>query len=188
MPSIASAEFDRRATDGDPFCQNLQPEGSRTQVNPLRVEYVQKRPNSRLIKNSFGCKVVGGAPRNAIIFRASDATAPCVTRNVELLELLAPQFEEQLRQFKDEDSFVELVRGALQDRLTGQRPSVDLISQSLHMSPRTLQRRLQESGSSFQPVLDEARHQMARYYLDGESLLLVHCFSRRGALSGLVLT
>ena len=73
---------------------------------------------------------------------------------------------------KDEDTFIELVHRAIQDRLTGQRPSIDVISQALHVSPRTLQRRLQESGSSFQRVLDEARHQMARYYLSNSVLEL----------------
>lgn len=146
--------------------------GTGTQLNPLRVEYVQKRPNAGLLERSFGCKVVGGASRNAIFFRASDATAPFVTRNAELLDLLAPQFEEQLRQLKEEDSFVELVRGTIQDRLTGQRPSIDVIAQALHMSSRTLQRRLQEFGSSFQRVLDEARHLMARYYLSNSVLEL----------------
>ena len=146
--------------------------GTGTQLNPLRVEYVQRRPNLRALERSFGCKVVDGAARNAIVFRASDATAQFATRNAELLELLAPQFEEQLRQYKEEDSFIELVRRAIQDRLTGQRPSIDLISQALHMSPRTLQRRLQESGSSFQRVLDEARHLMARYYLSNSILEL----------------
>lgn len=148
--------------------------GTGTQLNPLRVEYVQQRQNLRVLERSFGCKAVCGAPRNAIIFRASDATTPFVTRNVELLELLAPQFEEQLRQYteKEEDSFIELVRRAIQDRLTGQRPSMDVISEALHMSSRTLQRRLQESGSSFQRVLDEARHQMARYYLSNSVLEL----------------
>jgi AraC-like DNA-binding protein len=125
-----------------------------------------------VLERTFCCKVVSGASRNTIIFRASDATAPFVTRNVELLELLAPQFEEQLQQHKEEDIFVELVRRAIQDRLTGQRPSMDVISEALHMSSRTLQRRLQESGSSFQRVLDEARHQMARYYLSNSVLEL----------------
>ncbi len=148
--------------------------GTGTQLDPLRVEYVQERSNLRFLERSFGCKVVCGASRNAIIFRASDATAPFVTRNVELFELLAPQFEEQLRQHteKEEDSFIELVRHAIQDRLTGQRPSIDFISEALHLSPRTLQRRLQESGSSFQRILDEARHQMARYYLSNSILEL----------------
>ena len=90
----------------------------------------------------------------------------------ELLDLLAPQFEEQMRQYKEEDGFIELVRRTIQDKLTGHRPSINAVSQTLHMGPRTLQRRLQESGSSFQRVLDEARHQMARYYLSNSSLEL----------------
>ena len=146
--------------------------GTGTQLNPLRVEYVQQRSNLRTLERSFGCKVDCGAARNTIIFRASDATAPFVTCNVELLELLAPQFEEQLREHKEEDSFVALVRRAIQDRLTGHRPSMNVISEALHMSPRTLQRRLQETGSSFQRVLDEARHSMARYYLSNSVLEL----------------
>jgi AraC-like DNA-binding protein len=146
--------------------------GTGTQLSPLRVEYVPQPANLRAIERHLGCEVISGASRNAIIFRASDATAPFVTRNAELLDLLAPQFEEQLRQYKDEDSFMELVHRTIQDRLTGQRPSIDVISQALHMSPRTLQRRLQESGSSFQRVLDEARHQMARYYLSNSVLEL----------------
>jgi AraC-like DNA-binding protein len=146
--------------------------GTGMRLNPLRVEYVQQRANLRAIERNLDCRAIAGASRNAIIFRASDATAPFVTRNAELLDLLAPQFEEQLRQYKDEDSFIELVHRAVQDRLTGQRPSIDAISQALHVSPRTLQRRLQKSGSSFQRVLDDARHLMARYYLSNSVLEL----------------
>jgi AraC-like DNA-binding protein len=105
-------------------------------LTPLRVEYLQPRTNLRVIERHFGCEVIAGASHDAIIFRAADATAPFVTRNAELLDLLAPQFEEQLRQFKAEDTFVELVRRAIQDRL------------------------------------NEARHQMARYYLSNSVLEL----------------
>jgi AraC-like DNA-binding protein len=186
LPQLDGAEFSIAfrwllAVDAEPqvltdYCfawmLTIARHGTGTQLNPVRVEYVQQRANLRPIERHFGCKVIGGASHNAIIFRSSDATAPFVTRNAELLDLLAPQFEEQLRQYKAEDSFIELVRRAIQDRLTGQRPSIDAISQVLHMSPRTLQRRLQESGSSFQRVLDEARHQMARYYLSNSALEL----------------
>ncbi len=141
-------------------------------MTPLRVEYLQPRTNLRAIERNFGCDVICGASRNAIVFRMTDATAPLVTHNAELLDLLAPQFEEQLRQFKAEDTFVELVRRAIQDRLTGHRPSIDAIAQALHMSSRTIQRRLQDAGYSFQRVLDEARHQMARYYLSNSVLEL----------------
>src|ERR1700744_5370688 len=154
------------------WMSSLARHGTGTPLNPLRAEYVQQRPNVRQIERSLGCNIIVGAPRNVIVFRASDATSPFVTRNAELLDLLAPQFEEQLRQYKEEDSFLELVRRTILDKLTGHRPSIDAISRALHMSPRTLQRRLQDSGSSFQRVLDEARHQMARYYLSNSALEL----------------
>jgi AraC-like DNA-binding protein len=47
-----------------------------------------------------------------------------------------------------------------------------MIAQALHLSSRTIQRRLQDAGYSFQRVLDEARHQMARYYLSNSVLEL----------------
>jgi AraC-like DNA-binding protein len=144
--------------------------GSGTRISPVRVELVQPRPHQRALERYFGCPVVCGKPRNVMVFRASDATYPFVTRNAELLDMLAPQLEQELKQHNAKDSFIDLARGAIQQRLTGHRPNVEDVARDLHMSPRTLQRRLQEVGSSFQRVLDEARHQMARYYL-GNSVL-----------------
>ena len=146
--------------------------GTGTQLKPIRVEYVHTRSHQRALSRHFSCEIVEGAAHNAIVFRAEDALIPFVTRNTELLDMLAPQFEEQLRQSKEEDSFVELVRRTIQDKLTGRRPSVEAISQALHVSPRTLQRKLQDSGSTYQRVLDEARHLMARYYLGNSALEL----------------
>jgi AraC-like DNA-binding protein len=146
--------------------------GSGKKLVPLRVEFMQHRSNRKTLERFFGCEITLGSSRNAIVFRADDAQTPFATRNLELLDLLAPQFEQQLREFKAEDSFMELVRRAIQDRLTGRRPSIEEIADALHLGPRTLQRRLKESGSSFQRVLDEARHLMARHYLSNSVLEL----------------
>ncbi len=107
-----------------------------------------------------------------MVFRATDAELPFITRNSELLEMLAPQFERELKQrYSDEESsFIELVRGAIQQRLSGKRPSIEEIANDLHMSSRTLQRWLQDLGWSFQRVLDDARRQLARYYLSNSVL------------------
>ena len=145
-------------------------QGSGTPISPLRLELVQPRAHLKALERHFGCPVVCGAARNAVIFRAEDAACPFLTRNAELLDMLAPQFERELSRHSGQDSFLDLVHGAIQQRLTGSRPNVEEIARDLHLSPRTLQRRLQEAGSSFQRVLDEARHQMARYYL-GNSVL-----------------
>lgn len=147
--------------------------GSGTRISPLRMELVQPRSHLKALERYFGCPVVCGQSRNVMVFRASDAALPFVTRNAELLDMLAPQLEQDLKQHTSgEDGFLELVRGTIQQRLTGHRPTTEDVARELHMSSRTLQRRLQESGSSFQRVLDEARHQMARYYLRNSVLEL----------------
>ena len=146
--------------------------GAGTRPSPLRVEFVQARPHVRAIERHFGCPVVCGGPRNGIVFRAADAQSPFVTRNAELLGMLAPQFEEELKQENGDENFVERVRIAIQQKLTGWRPTIEDIADALHVSSRTLQRRLQDQGSSSQRVLEEARHQLARHYLNNSVLEL----------------
>jgi AraC-like DNA-binding protein len=146
--------------------------GTGTRLSPLRVEFVQPRAHGKTIERHFGCPTVFGTPRNAIVFRASDAQRPFVTRNAELLAMLAPQFEEELKQENGNENFVERVRNAVQQKLTGRRPTIEDVADALHISSRTLQRRLQDEGSSFQRVLDEARHQLARHYLNNSYLEL----------------
>ena len=146
--------------------------GTGTRLSPVRAEFVQSRPHVKTIERHFGCRVVSGAPRNAIVFRAADAQRPFVTRNAELLAMLAPQFEEELKQESGDENFVERVRIAIQQKLTGRRPTIEAIADALHISSRTLQRRLQDEGSSFQRVLEEARHHLARHYLNNSVLEL----------------
>ena len=146
--------------------------GTGTRLSPLRVEFVQTRPHIKTMERHFGCQVLCGAPRNAVVFRAADAQRPFVTRNAELLAMLAPQFEEELKQENSYENFVERVRMAIQQKLTGQRPTIEDIADVLHVSSRTLQRRLQDDGSSFQHVLEEARHHLARHYLNNSVLEL----------------
>jgi AraC-like DNA-binding protein len=146
--------------------------GTGTRISPVRVEFVQPRAHVKTIERHFGCPVVCGTPRNAIIFRATDANRPFVTRNAELLGILAPQFDEELKEENGDDNFIERVRIAIQQRLTGRRPTIEDIADALHISSRTLQRRLQDDGSSFQRVLEEARHQLARHYLNNSVLEL----------------
>ena len=86
--------------------------------------------------------------------------------------MLAPQFEAELKEQSSDEDFADRVRGAIQQKLTGRRPTIDAIANALHVSSRTLQRRLQETGSSFQRVLEEARRRLARHYLNNSILEL----------------
>ena len=152
------------------WLQSIARHGTGTKIAPLRIELAAPRSHARLIERHFECPVHTGATRNAIVYRAADAQAPFTTRNSELLDMLAPQLEEQLKRATKPDSITDRVRTAIQDRLTGHRPTIDDVSRDLHVSARTLQRQLRDAGATYQQLLDEARHRMARYYL-GNSVL-----------------
>jgi AraC-like DNA-binding protein len=146
--------------------------GTGIRLTPLRVEFVQVSPHLKLMERHFGCPIICGATHNAIVFRIEDAQRPFVTRNAELLGMLAPQFENELKQVQGEEQFADQVRSTIQQKLTGRRPTIEDVADALHISTRTLQRRLQEHGSSFQRVLEEARHHLARHYLNNSVLEL----------------
>ena len=147
-------------------------QGSGTLIKPLRVELMQPRKHVKALARHFGCPVLCGASRNAIIFRAGDRDCPFVTKNDELLDALEPQLENELRQMTGTQSLLDLVRGVIRQQMAGRRPTTHSIAQDLRMSSRTLQRRLQKAGTSFQQVLDDTRRQMARHYLEHSVLEL----------------
>jgi AraC-like DNA-binding protein len=146
--------------------------GTGTRMSPLRLELVRPRSYAKTLERHFGCPVIFGTARNALVFRAFDADRPFVTQNAELLAMLAPQLDEELKQHKGQESFPERVRATIQKKLTGRRPKMHDIARELHISPRTLQRRLQDANYSFQQILEEARHQLARHYLTSSLLEL----------------
>ncbi len=146
--------------------------GTGTRISPLRVELVRPRAYAKTLERHFGCPIAFGAARNAIVFRSSDVDLPFVTRNAELLSMLAPQLDEELKHHKGQETFPERVRAIIQRKLAGQRPRMQDIARELHISSRTLQRHLQDEGYSFQQVLEQARHQLARHYLNNSLLEL----------------
>lgn len=60
----------------------------------------------------------------------------------------------------------DYIRRLLRSFLPSGRVTVEYIADFMQMSPRSLQRRLAEVGSSFQDLLDETRQSMAEHYLN----------------------
>jgi len=146
--------------------------GTGREINPLRVEFRRPESHRRLYEKHFGCPVKFGARRNKLIFRAEDVTQPFVTYNPELLELVAPQLEAELKQQLTGVSLKEQAKGTLKRLLVGEKPRLEDVAAELRISARTLQRRLLEEGMTFHNLVEEARREMARHYLRQPSLEL----------------
>jgi AraC-like DNA-binding protein len=90
---------------------------------------------------------------------------PFMTRNADLLAMLGPQLDQELRARQEGETLHHRVRATVKGLLAGRRPTLQDVARETGMSVRTLQRRLGESGVTFQEILQEARREMARHYL-----------------------
>ena len=141
-------------------------------INPKRLEFRRAEANRRLYENHFKCPVEFGAPHNMLLFRSEDLEQPFLTHNPDLLELVAPQLEAELRQQATHESLNEQVKRILKKLLAGQRPRLEDVALELRLSARTLQRRLLAERLTFQTLVEEARRELAQHYLLQPSLEL----------------
>ena len=141
-------------------------------LNPQRVELERTSANREIYETHFHCPVKFKASRNALVFSKADMDLPFVTFNADLLAIVAPQLEAELREQLAQKTFCEQAKGILKRLLAGHRPGIQDLARELHMSSRTLQRRLTEQRITFQRLLEEARRELARHYLLHSSLEL----------------
>lgn len=76
------------------------------------------------------------------------------------------------RQLPTGENIVDSIRRVLADDLCDGEPSLDRISTRLHMSARTLHRRLVEQGTTFRHVLADVRRELAERYLRERQLAI----------------
>jgi AraC-like DNA-binding protein len=116
----------------------------------------------------FGASVTFGSACNSASFDAGLLAWPVPNADVGMYPLLQ-QHAEQLLQEKlraeSDGGIAALVRASISRNLAQDRVRLPLIAQELNITQRTLQRKLQEAGLSFQQVLDQTRHDLAIDYL-----------------------
>jgi AraC-like DNA-binding protein len=141
-------------------------------IHPKRVDFRRADAHKSVYQAYFQCPVRLNADQNVLVFEKRDMDSPFLTFNAELLAMVAPQLEAELSQQLSEKDLRERVKGVLKRLIAGHRPGIRDVARELHMSTRTLQRRLTEEGATFQQVMEEARRELARHYLLHSSLEL----------------
>jgi AraC-like DNA-binding protein len=144
---------------------SLAQKGTASAMVPLRLELARRSSDRELLRHHFGCPVRFDAPLDRMVFDEAALARPFVTHNADLLAVMVPGLEVALRASLGAGSLADEVRAALNRRICGERPSVDKVAAELRVSPRTLQRRLEELDTSYQRLLDEVRHASARRLL-----------------------
>jgi AraC-like DNA-binding protein len=89
---------------------------------------------------------------------------PCLTADPHGYASAVRECEKTLTQLLGEGNVLQQVRARLQGRSDG-LPTCEVMAAELHMSSRTLLRRLKQHGTSYQALLDEVRKEQAQWYL-----------------------
>ena len=103
------------------------------------------------------------APHNALVF-STDWLARPVQQADPLLRHHMLQHIDDMRRYSNQD-FCDKAYQALLLLLGNQRCTLDELARHFSMHPRTLNRRLKDSGTSFRELHAEARHHTARQLL-----------------------
>ncbi|SHG58289.1 AraC family transcriptional regulator [Massilia sp. CF038] len=122
----------------------------------------------------FGAMPEFGASVNAAHFPAQLLAWPVPNADASLYPVLQQHAETLLKERnRSEQGIAAQVHAAIIRNLAHDRVRLSSIAEQLNLSPRTLQRKLNEAGASFQQVLDQARFALATDYLRQDSLSLV---------------
>lgn len=114
----------------------------------------------------FGITPRFGAAHDELIFerrllgrRKSDAEP-------SLGAILDRHLHDLVRQLPPKGAFLDRLRALVIDMLKDGEPSLSPLAQRLHMSPRSLQRRLQQEGTSLKELTASLRAELATRHLD----------------------
>lgn len=114
----------------------------------------------------FGGPIEWGAPRNELSITAELARLPLPKADPALAAFFDRHVQRLLDRAPDEvDSVAPRVRAFLLGEVQRGAPTLQTAAAHLAMSPRTLKRRLQEEGTTFQDILDDIRCDLAKRYL-----------------------
>jgi AraC-like DNA-binding protein len=114
-----------------------------------------------------------GAPFLGIVFEQSHVTAPMTVGDPVVHTMLCARADSLLSELRHSESLTRIVRSLIAESLRdGDVPSVEQVARRLHMSHRTVSRRLEREGTNFATELDDKRRELALTLVQQASLPL----------------
>lgn len=145
------------------FLVSLARRATRVDIRPRLVSFVNL-PEKRPYEAFFGVQILRDQS-NRVVFSAEDAFRPFLSAIPALFSVFEPELRRRLDELPSNSSVVARLRAALVETLPSGRTAIGDIAPRLGMSPRSLQRKLGEDGTSFQDELRDLRRRLAIGFL-----------------------
>ena len=164
--AVPELEFlpDSLATAEVAYQKALIEHSTRQSITPVRVVLPEDLARNERIESFFGTRPIFGR-EVSISFSLEDARQPFLTEDSSMWEFFEPELQRRLSAVEVTCSMAELTRTALLEVLPAGDAAIGTVANRLALSPRTLQRRLDQEGSSFKEILNSVRCELAEHYL-----------------------
>ena len=140
-------------------------QASHEDFHPMRVEMTRPRPPcAKQLAKFFGCQISYGVAANVIAFRLSQARELLPRQNPALARASDKVADSYIADMVHDD-VLSRARVGLIGLLASGEPSRGALAKHLHISERTLARRLRDSDTTFRDLLDESRRDLALGYI-----------------------
>lgn len=138
--------------------------GTREWVRPVEVTTPVLPEALGAYEAFLGARVQQGA-QHRVVFTQADATRPFLTSNESLWATFEPELRQRLADLEAAVTTTQRVRAALLEGLPSGLVTMGAIARKLALSTRTLQRRVEAEGTSYQQILHATRTALAQHYL-----------------------
>jgi len=118
----------------------------------------------------FGAPLRFNHERSELVWPRHVLDLPMLAADSMLQPIVEGQVRAALRNLPSGESAIDAVRGVLAQELCDGEPTLEHVATRLHMSVRTLHRRLEDEGASFRRVLADARRELAERHLSDSRL------------------
>ncbi len=138
---------------------------------PAKVTLVKDEVAGESYRNFFGAPVEFNATENAIYLDQKTLMQPLMTANRQLAISSERLSADYLARLNTED-LVNRVYNKLLEYISKRSYSEDIIAEELNMSLRSMQRKLQQAGTSFEALLQSVRRNLALHYINDHQISL----------------
>jgi AraC-like DNA-binding protein len=129
-------------------------------IVPLRIELAFEMREISEYRKFFGCDVLFNKETNRIVLSKEAVSTPILTSDQSMFQLFNSIVADKHALLKT-NSTVENLRQVLFMRFKGRIPTVEEAASALDMTPRNLQRKLQQEQTSFRDIAGDIRKEIA---------------------------
>lgn len=143
--------------------------GTREHVRPIEATTTMPPVPLAPYEDYLGAPIKRGT-KQRVAFTTAEATRPFLTSSPALWAAFEPELRQRLADLGAGVTTAARVHAALLEGLPSGLVTMEDVARKLALSKRTLQRRIEAEGTTFQQILKATREALARHYLTNTEL------------------